>query len=297
VTPPWPASADEGRHPPAAHPGWEESWALDFATVDGSLGGVVRLGLLPEQGRSRVWACLVGEGRRLVTMVEPDAPLPRAGSLDLRCEGLWVDLVCETPLTHWSVGLEAFGVALDEPADAYRGLRGERIGLGLDLEWETTGPVARTGPGPAGGEGAYLVPCEVHGEVLVGAEVLTFEGWGTRRHTWGVAGWWGEPWSAAAGRLDDGTRWYAEVLGDAGAGAAGAAVRAGDDGASQPEGLPSRASVAVGELALQLEPLHPAPVPDPSPDGGPGRLALALCRTTAGDGRRGAAWAAWNQPG
>ena len=35
--------------------------------------------------------------------------------------------VCETPNDHWSVNLEAFGVALDDPAEAYRGERGDRI--------------------------------------------------------------------------------------------------------------------------------------------------------------------------
>jgi hypothetical protein len=273
--------ADEGRHRPGPAPGWEERWHLDFATDDGALGGYVHLALLPARGRSRVWASLVGEGRRLVTMVEPDAPLPRAGALDLRCEGLWTDLVCETPLEHWSVGLEAFGVALDDPADAHRGLRGERIGLGFDLEWERSGPVAGTG---TGGPSGYLVPCEVHGEVLVGAETIAFEGWGTRSHAWGDDPW-AEPWAVAAGRSGDGERWHA-VPPDG-------PIERGEVG---PDGLPERAEVVLGGRTLVLEPRHPAPVPVTGP-GGEGRLGLALCRVTSGGGSAGSAWAAWHRPG
>ena len=40
---------------------------------------------------------------------------PRQG-LEVRADGLWGELMCETPLEHWSYGLEAFGVALDDPA-------------------------------------------------------------------------------------------------------------------------------------------------------------------------------------
>ena len=53
---------------------------------------------------------------------------------------LWAGLVCETPGEHWGIALEAFGVALDGPADALPGGDGAEIGVrvpvGLDLEWE-----------------------------------------------------------------------------------------------------------------------------------------------------------------
>lgn len=295
-----PAAADEGRHPPGADELWEESFQLDFATVDGGLGGCFRLGLLPAQGRSRVWACVVGEGRRLVTVIEHEAPLPRPGPLDLRCEGLWTDVVCEEPLAHWSVGLEAFGVALDDPAEALRRVRGDRVGVGLDLGWETDGPVAGD---PRADR--YLVPCEVHGEVLVGSEVIRFDGWGTRHHAWGVRDWWAAPGASGAGRLEDGTRWHI----DAGAGGTVASVVAADgtpaalggdvvlvaDGEG-PAGLPSRARALVGSLELAAAPLHLAPVGLGLRHGRDGRLVQGLARTAAADGRGGAAWLAWNRP-
>jgi hypothetical protein len=68
--------------------------------------------------------------------------------LVVRGEGLWAELLCETPGEHWSFGLEAFGVRFDDEAEAATSDRGERVAVGFDLEWET--------------------PDRVVGEVLVG---------------------------------------------------------------------------------------------------------------------------------
>ena len=292
-----PAAGDEGRHPPGGDELWEESWRLDFATAAGDLGGSLRLGLLPAEGRSRVWACVVGDGRRLVTVIEHDAPLPRRASLDLRCEGLWTDVVCEEPLEHWSVGLEAFGVALDDPAEALGGVRGDRVGVGLDLGWETDGP-AHGGPG---GD-RYLVPCVVHGEVLVGSEVVRFDGWGTRHHAWGVQDWWAGSWASGAGRLDDGTRWHVDAGGGAVVAPDGTVTRGPgevvlvDGGAPGEAGLPSAAEVRVGGLELVTTALHLAPVGLGHRHGRDGRLVQGLAGTTCADGRGGAAWLAASRP-
>jgi hypothetical protein len=81
------------------------------------------------------------EGRWLVVREEVEAPKGR--DVDLRGPGLWLSLVCETPGEHWTIGLEAFALAVDHPDDE----RGDLVALGLDLEWEAPG--------------------RVHGEVLV----------------------------------------------------------------------------------------------------------------------------------
>ena len=332
-----PTAADEGRHRPGSEAGWEESWQLDFATGDSSLGGSLRLTLRPEERVSWVWCYLVGEGRRLVTVLEHEAPLPRPGALDLRCEGLWTDVVCETPLEHWSVGLEAFGLALDAPADALGDLLGDRVGVGLDLGWEAVGP-ARADPTVAG----YAVPADVHGEVLLGPEVITFDGWGAWAHAWGPQDWWGKPWRSAHGRFDDGTRWHAPASQPTGPGRRPPELAAGC-GAGVPEGPPEGgdggrpAEVAVGPgargaggppepgadvgsaivVAETTAGVHGLPVGalvtvgglevaldvshlSPVPLLGPrGRSTLvrALCRTTASDGRTGTAWYTTKQAG
>ena len=57
--------------------------------------------------------------RRCPTLAGPvvvrdhEVPLPRQG-LEVRAEGLWCELWCETPLEHWTYGLEAFAVQLDD---------------------------------------------------------------------------------------------------------------------------------------------------------------------------------------
>jgi hypothetical protein len=81
------------------------------------------------------------DGRWLVVREDVDAPKGR--DFDVRGPGLWLSLVCETPGEHWTIGLEAFALAVDDPDDE----RGDLVALGLDVEWEAPG--------------------RVHGEVLV----------------------------------------------------------------------------------------------------------------------------------
>ncbi len=259
--------------------GWEESWDFDFHSADGSLGGYVRLGLWPQQGLSWFWAALVGDDRPLVTVVDHELPLPRPLGLDLRAEGLWTSITCETPLEHWSVGLEAFGVALEDPTEAYRRGRGDRTPLGLDLEWETSGP-AVDHPHPEG----YHHPCVVHGEVLVGSEVITFEGWGGRTHSWGDRRWWDAAWCVSSGRLEDGASWHRDVV--------GRAAVLSSDGLS----CPDRLGVLHQKGEVAVDPRHHAPVRVVAPDGRTSRLARSLCRYVSPEAHRGSGWTEWNQP-
>ena len=274
------SAADEQRHPPGPHPLWEESWYFDFVSPDGSLGGYVRLGVVPREGATWFWAALVGRGRPLVTLRDHDVEPPRGRALEARASGLWVDLVCETPLEHWSVGLEAFGVALDDPAEAYRGERGDPTALGLDLEWEAVG---EAGPVPGGGRGpaedGYGQACTVHGDVLVGRERIAFAGAGWRTHAWGPRDWWGEPWGWVAGTFDDGTTFWAP---------AEQAVLGGD-------GLP--VSAVAGDVAVAALAHAPVLVPGRSPGAPASRLPRALCRYTSARGATGHGWAEWLQPG
>ncbi|MGH9118716.1 MAG: hypothetical protein ACRD0A_12815 [Acidimicrobiales bacterium] len=190
-----PAAADEREHPPGDDPDWGESWSFEFLT-DAGLGGYVTLTLFPALGTTWYWAYLVGDGGGPVAIIDDSAPLPRPpGSLELRTEGLWAVHVCETPLDHWTIGNEAFAVRFDDPDEALGRQRGDRVPLGLDLEWETAAPVVDL-------TGGYAVPCVVHGEVLVGHDRLAIDGWGWRDHRWGVIDWGGR---RAAGRCDDGT--------------------------------------------------------------------------------------------
>ncbi|HEX7277771.1 MAG TPA: hypothetical protein VF244_10395 [Acidimicrobiales bacterium] len=238
--------AEEGRHRPGPGPRWEESYGFDFAARDGSVGGYVRLGLRPADGVAWYWAAVVGPDRPLVLVRDDDVPLPRGRSLEVRTSGLWADHTCETALEHWTVGVEAFGVALDDPRQAFAGERGDLCPLGMDLEWEAGGEAGPSGDG-------YEQECTVHGEVLVGAERLELDGIGWRTHRWGGRDWWGgDPWSWAGG-------------------ATALDVAVADDG------LIVGATVD-GEMATVLA--H-APVAVPGRDGKVSRLDRALCRFDA----------------
>lgn len=134
------------------------SYLCEFAQPDG-FAGFVRLQL--DDARASYWTYLVNvpDIDGIIAVRDHDVPLPRTG-LEIRTDGLWAELWCETPHEHWTFGCEAFGLRLDEPEEALRagGEIGERIAVGLDIEWEI-GDI-------------------VHGDVLVGRAAHAFDGWG-----------------------------------------------------------------------------------------------------------------------
>jgi len=163
---------DEHPHPAAALEQWEFGWAAS------SEAGLVRCTFGPGVAAFLVDLDLGGD--RLIVADEA-VPRPRTG-LDLRTDGLWASLYCETPYEHWTLGLEAFGLRLDEPPpDGVRwsDLLGERLAVGFDLEWETTGePV-----GLPDGDG-YRQPGRITGEVLVVRDRIVVAATGWREHWW-----------------------------------------------------------------------------------------------------------------
>ncbi|MFN3219482.1 MAG: hypothetical protein ACE367_23575 [Acidimicrobiales bacterium] len=189
---------DESPHQPGSEPGWSEWWSAAWWSRDATIGGSVRLEVFPRLGRSWLWATCIGPWRRTVSVHEPDAPLPRTDSLELRSSGLWVDLIAQTPGVHFTVGLEAFGIGMDDPAEGFGRGWGERVPLGLDLEWETTAPAT-----PLDGDAGYAIGCVAHGEVLVGSEAFDLDGWGVRSHGWGETAAWtsAEAWAVDGGGM------------------------------------------------------------------------------------------------
>jgi hypothetical protein len=133
-------------------------WLLEFAGASPTdIAGIVRLEVRARERVAWYWTYLVGVPHvdGVLVVRDHEVPMPRQG-LEVRADGLWAALTCETPREHWTFGLESFGVRLDAPEEARAGSTeiGERLAVGLDIEWEV---------GPAG-------PPEgiVHGDVLVG---------------------------------------------------------------------------------------------------------------------------------
>jgi hypothetical protein len=179
-------AADERAHP-AGGDGWWEAWQLDVAGSDGT-GVAVQLACAPALGVAWWWTHLLLPDRTGPVVVrDHEVPLPRVG-LEVRADGLWGELVCETAFEHWTYGLEAFGVALDDPAESRRGEIGDRMPVGFDLEWELD-PAVGDVREIAGAWRGYEQFGVVHGEVLLGRSRVEVDAVGLRSHTWGVPQW------------------------------------------------------------------------------------------------------------
>ena len=180
-------AADERAHDAGAD-GWWETWHLDVANADGT-GVFVRLACSPALGIAWWWTYLVlPDVPGVVVVRDHEVPLPRQG-LEIRADGLWGEMTCETPFEHWTYGVEAFGVRLDDPTDALRGEIGERMAVGLDIEWEiepgAVPPHERRADWPVAG---YSQVGAVHGEVLLGRSRIELDAHGLRSHWWGAPG-------------------------------------------------------------------------------------------------------------
>jgi hypothetical protein len=122
------------------------AWSLEFSDDHGITGS---LRLAVDGPTASFHAHVVVPDVGVIVVRDDEVAAPKRDDLVvIRAEGLWAELLCETPGEHWSFGLEAFGVRFDDEAEAATSDRGERVPVGFDLEWET--------------------PDRVVGEVLVG---------------------------------------------------------------------------------------------------------------------------------
>ena len=172
-------AADEGRHDDA--PG-VESWA--FALDGASAAGEIRLTIDAEHRRAAFVVDLVLARVGRVVVADESVPMPRpTAGLEIRADGLWASLYCETPFEHWTLGLEAFGLRVERDASAptWDDLVGERLPVGFDLEWEVA-----EDPEPVVDGAGYRQVGPVHGDVLVATDRLDIAAPAVREHWWGV---------------------------------------------------------------------------------------------------------------
>jgi hypothetical protein len=258
-------------------PSDRSSWSLDYVShgavaADGGGGvggaeagdwiaGFVRLELRPDSGVAWYWAYVVGPEVGLVTVRDHEVPLPSADQLVVRADGLWAELVRETVGEHWSVGLEAFGVRLDDPADGFRDEIGERLAVGLDLEWEISPDLLGDLLGDLVGQPVDQVSSDapvrgtVFGEVLIGRDRIELDGTGVFDEAHGE-----REWTTTEG--------VAAELG--------------------PDGMPTSVTVRVAAEVAPVEILARAALPiDGSPALG---LVRVLGRWTGDDGSTKVGW-------
>ena len=258
---------DELRHPPGFAPSWREVWRFDAVTGDVALGVSVRLALHPGRNEGSYRVLLFGDGRPLVALVDDEVPLPRrALGLEIRSSGLWADHVCEDLLERWAVAVEAFALAVDPATEVTADLRGERVPLGLDLEWEADRAPDVFAPGH------YEVPARVRGEVVVGREQVGLDGWGRWTHRWGPAPTAPGAWSELRVRGPGGV-WVSQAVPDA----------------ARPSGR-GRLSLQVGTQRLRAGPVAWAALRLARPGGSVLRWRRGLLRLEAAGGPVGAGW-------
>lgn len=122
--------------PPA---GWIDQHRLLVAVARGDgppLIVATQVGNHPATGRASFLA-YVGDGSLPLVISELEGPMPERG-WELRTSGLWADHICETPFEHWSYGLEAFALAVDEPRELLGRGFGDRVPLGWELDFEAS---------------------------------------------------------------------------------------------------------------------------------------------------------------
>jgi hypothetical protein len=218
----------------------DEAWGFEWGTADGN-GGFVRLAFHRSERIAWFWAYLLRPGTGPVVVRDHEVTLPRGRALEIRADSLWSELVCETPGEHWSIGLEAFGVSLDTANDSLRDEIGERVALGFDFEWETTGePFVSDLDGVVRRE----QPGVVHGEVLLGRDRIPLDTVGRFEHSTGAVDAVADQ-SRSTIAWDDGSWESSHTAGDRHAGARweGGAVH-GLEGGDVPM------SIAVGSVAV-----------------------------------------------
>jgi hypothetical protein len=283
-----PRPADEHPHPPVG-PGWSETWSFDLAAADGDLGAWVAYTRLADHAWYQ--AALTGPRRQLLAVLDHHVPF-RSNPMEVRTTGLWADHVCETPLDHWTLGLETFALGVDDPLELHGRQHGDSVALGFDLEWETDGPPVEHAE-PAGVSG-YELACRVHGEVLVGRDVIDFEGVGSRSHRWGPIDWVADDGWRLSGVVEGPTRWsvdrrdgtttaYVEADGEVRCVAATAEVDV------DAHGLPVGARVHADGDELRADALAVTPVPI-EVHGRTVHRPRALCRLRATGGWVGVGW-------
>jgi hypothetical protein len=299
-------AADERAHSTGESSWWWEAWHLDAATEDG-VGVAVRLACAPALGVAWWWTHVLLPGLPGPIVVrDHEVGLPRQG-LEVRADGLWGELWCASPFEHWTYSLEAFGVKLDDPADSLHGEIGERMPVGLDIEWEAdpNGSTAHEHRADDRIRG-YEQFGVVHGELLLDRTRLELDAIGLRSHTWGAPRtdraayslWLHSEARSLSFTVSDGAEVDGYVAHHGGVEQRISSVRT--ETRLRADGLPVAARHIVDDdLALDVEVLGLSAVPLTGPGGERATLARALCAEGAPGRRVGAGeigWSSWLVP-
>jgi hypothetical protein len=155
------------------------------------MGLFVQFTVLPHKKACWFVAALARPNKDIILCHDTDAVAPTTPVIEIRSTALWSHAICETPLQHWTVAMEAYALELSDPTDAWTNPIGNRIGLAFDLEWESTGGPTdlpdRLDADGAGSQG-YEVPAAVSGELQTEAEQWQINAVGSWAHRWNDRG-------------------------------------------------------------------------------------------------------------
>lgn len=299
-----PNADDEGTHDPSGEPLWSESWYFDFADPSQDVGGWIRLGLLPNQGKAWINALVCGQNMPTVAVLDFEAPLPEVHT-HVQTDTIDLGMEVVEPLRTYRVSLRGSGEAHDDPAALLRGESGRPAELTMDLTWTTVGTPYQYRVSPR-----YEIPCTVAGTVTVDGRTFDLaDVAGQRDHSWAARDWWGMEWVWSALHLDDGTHIHGVDMRIPGMPPLGL-------GYSQRQGEPlvefervtaretfdendlplaTVLECAPGDLSASIDIRGHAPVLLTSPEGQVSHFPRAWATVVTADGRSGVGWVEWNR--
>jgi hypothetical protein len=109
-----------------------DEWVFATWSPDASVGAVSGHRLVA--GRAWYWSAVVRAGSPLLHLAEWNV-VRRSDVFVVKAPEMWAEHHCVTPYEQWSIGNEAFFVALDDPDDALDRAYGTPTATALDLEW------------------------------------------------------------------------------------------------------------------------------------------------------------------
>jgi hypothetical protein len=296
-----PSADDEYGHARGDEPLWNESWYFDWVDAAQGIGGWIRLGLIPNEGRCWVQALLCGPDLPTIAVSDFDAPLP-ADPTRVVTDDLEFTQAATVPLQSCTVTVRGRGQAFDDPAALLRGESGRPVEVVMDLVWTTHGTPYRYRITPR-----YEIPCTVTGSATADGRSYTFDAVpGQRDHSWGARDWWGMEWVWSALHLDDGTHLHGVDLRIPGFGPLGVGYAQRDGAVTELDtvaarevfgdnDLPVSTELELADLVLDAEVVGHAPVRLVAIDGRVSHFPRAWATVTMRDGRRGVGWLEWNR--
>ncbi|HEY5842176.1 MAG TPA: phosphotransferase [Mycobacterium sp.] len=299
-----PLDTDEAPHAGTDEALWNESWYFDFADPGQGVGGWVRLGLYPNEGRAWINALLCGPGIPTIALNDFEAQVPDDPA-EVRTADITLIQQATEPLRSYRVTVAGSGQAYDDPSALLRGEDGRPVQVSMDLVWSSVGQ-----PYSYRLATRYEIPCAVSGSVTVDGRTHAFDAVaGQRDHSWGVRDWWTMDWVWSALHLDDGTHVHAVDLRIPGAPHIGIGYlqRAGEALVElrtvearemfAPNGLPigTELTLQAGGLVLNADVVAHAPVRLVSGDGRVAQFPRAWVSVTTADGCSGVGWVEWNR--